>query len=188
MFSATMSSAVTKLVSRYAPDAKIVTIPTEHQDTSLITQSKYLIGRTRRIALLTRILHNTPGKILVFAANKRTAQSLYKVIADAGFDVAGLHGDRTPAGRQEAMKGFRNETYRVLITTDVASRGIDVPRIALVINYDVPLTSDTYLHRIGRTGRAGKTGLAVTFVPPEQAKTMQRIEDELGYALTVVTK
>jgi ATP-dependent RNA helicase RhlE len=187
LFSATMSSSVSKLVARYAPDAEKVLVKTEIEDTSLITQTKYLIGRTRRLALLKRILHNTPGKIMVFVANKRTAQRLYTELKETTLSVAGLHGDRTPAGRAEAMDGFRKDSYQVLITTDVSSRGIDVPRIAMVINYDVPLIHETYLHRIGRTGRAGKPGQAVTFVTPETSKLMKAIEAELG-EITVVTK
>ncbi len=188
MFSATMSSGVTKLVDRYAPDAVKVVIPTEFANVSLVTQRKCFIGRTRRLALLTRILHNTPGKILVFVANKRTAQRLYTSLKETKLTVAGLHGDRTPAGREEAMSGFRKEEYQILITTDVSSRGIDVPRIALVINYDVPLTSETYLHRIGRTGRAGKTGMAITFVAQEQEKLMRSLEAELGSEIEVLAK
>jgi ATP-dependent RNA helicase RhlE len=188
MFSATMSSSVTKLIERYAPDAVRVIIPTEFSDVSLVTQNKCLIGRTRRLALMTRILHNTHGKIIVFVANKRTAQRLYVALKETKLSVAGLHGDRTPAGREEAMSGFRKEEYQVLITTDVSSRGIDVPRIALVLNYDVPLSHETYLHRIGRTGRAGKTGKAITFVTPEQSKLMQRIEAELGSEIPVLPK
>lgn len=188
MFSATMSSGVTKLVARYAPEAVQVVIPSEFEDTSLVTQLKCHIGRTRRLALLTRILYNTPGKILVFVANKRTAQRLYTALKETQLTVAGLHGDRTPAGREEAMSGFRKEEYQILITTDVSSRGIDVPRISLVLNYDVPLTSETYLHRIGRTGRAGKTGKAITFVTQEQEKLMRRIEAELGYEVELLKK
>ncbi len=189
MFSATMSSAITKLVARYAPDATHVTIDDERPDTSLIKQEMCLIGVQRRVALLTRIIHNTPGKILVFTANKRTAQTLYKALsAVEGFTVAGLHGDRTIAGRHEAITGFRKTEFRILVATDIASRGIDIPTIALVVNYDSPLDSQTYLHRIGRTGRAGKPGTAITFVTPQQQPHIARIQEELGITIDVLKK
>ncbi len=188
MFSATMSSRVERLVARYAPDAITVKINDEHQDTSLIKQEVCLIGSTRRIALLTRLIHNTHGKVLVFAANKRSAQMLYHAMREAKFSVAGLHGDRTAAGRTEAIDGFRKRTYRVLITTDLGSRGIDVPTIALVVNYDVPRDYETYLHRIGRTGRAGAKGHAITFVTPEDRSRMRIIEQELGDDIQVMPK
>jgi ATP-dependent RNA helicase RhlE len=188
MFSATMSQAVARLVTRYAPDATRVEISDEQHDTSLIDQAVYLIGSTRRLALLTKLLHETKGKALVFTASKATAQTLYRALADAKFTVAGLHGNRTPAGRADATDGFRKNRYRVLVTTDVASRGIDVPTIELVVNYDVPREHETYLHRIGRTGRAGVKGRAVTFVTPEQRTRMQAIEEALGSPIEVLKK
>ena len=188
MFSATMSSAISRLIARYAPDATRVEIADEEHDLSLIKQEIFLIGRTRRIALLTRLLHEAGGKAIVFAGSKRTAQTLYHALAEANFKVAGLHGDRTTAGREEAVDGFRKNRYRTLVTTDVASRGIDVPSVTIVVNYDVPPDSETYLHRIGRTGRAGTPGRAATFVTPEQQSTMKKVEAGLKVVPEIITK
>ena len=188
MFSATMSPRINSLAERYAPDAVQIKIADEQHDTSLITQHVCLIGSTRRIALLTRILHHTKGKVMIFTNNKRTALSLYQAMRDAKFSVAGLHGDRTIAGRADAIDGFRKQKYRVLITTDLGSRGIDVPTIALVVNYTVPRDYETYLHRIGRTGRAGTPGQAITFVTPEEHKLHKAIELERGSPIPVMPK
>jgi len=188
MFSATMPGSVARLVGRYAPTAERLDIKEELEDTSLIDQSVYRIGITRRLALLTLLLHQTTGKVMVFTPSKGVAQKLYKALHAANFQVAGLHGDRTVAGRDEAIDGFRKNRYQILVTTDLASRGIDVPNLALVINYDVPVETETYVHRIGRTGRAGAQGRAITFVMPEHQKRLKRIEGELGVSIPVVTK
>ena len=188
LFSATRSDRVAKLVARFAPDATYIKIEDELHDMSLVQQQVCLIGSTRRVALLTKLIHETHGKVLVFAANKRSAQTLYRAMADAKFSVAGLHGDRTAAGREEAIDGFFKNRYRVLVTTDLGSRGIDVPAISLVINYDVPADYETYVHRIGRTGRAGVKGRAITFAPPEQRKRMKLIEEGLLTTLDILPK
>jgi superfamily II DNA/RNA helicase len=188
LFSATMADSVKRLVSRYAPDATWIKISDEEFDTSLIAQEIYLIGSTRRLALITKLLHETTGKVMIFTGTKITAQTLYRGLRDAKFTVAGLHGNRTVAGREDATDGFRKNVFRVLVTTDVASRGIDVPTIKLVVNYDVPRDHETYLHRIGRTGRAGNKGRAITFVIPEQRKKMDRIQHELAVEIPVREK
>jgi ATP-dependent RNA helicase RhlE len=188
LFSATMSEAVARQVIRYAPDATRVEITDEEHDMSLVTQEVYLIGSTRRLALLTKILHETKGKVLIFTGTKKTTQALYHSLVEAKFDVTDIHGDRTAAGRAEAIDGFRKNRYRIMVATDVSSRGIDVPTISLVVNYDVPREHETYLHRIGRTGRAGERGRAITFVPPEQRSALKRIEAALDTSFTVLAK
>lgn len=188
MFSATMSNSVTRLVNRYAPEATWVQIPDIQHDTSLITQERCKIKPKRRIALLTKIIHNTPGKILIFATTKKIAEAVFEALTAAEFDVAGLHGNRTVAARAEAIDGFHKNRYRIMVATDLASRGIDVPAISLVVNYDVPREQDTYLHRIGRTGRAGEKGRAITFVTPEQTLRMKHIESSLKIEIGVLER
>lgn len=188
MFSATMSNSVTRLVDRYAPDTAWVQIHDMHHDTSLITQEVCEIKPDRRIALLTKILHNTTGKILVFTTTKKMAHTVYEALSAADFTVAALHGDRTIAARKDAIEGFRKNWYRILVATDLASRGIDVPTIALVVNYDVPKEQDTYLHRIGRTGRAGAKGRAITLVTPEHVPRMRHIQTSLKIEVGVLEK
>ena len=188
MFSATMSAKITRLVERFAPGAELIKIADEQQDMSLISQEAYLIGPTRRVALLTRILHHTKGKVMIFTSSKRSAQALYQAMSETSFTIAGLHGDRTIPGRAEAIDGFRKQKYNVLITTDLGSRGIDIPSVSLVINFSVPRDHETYLHRIGRTGRAGKKGNAITFVTPEDRSHFKRLEEELGTTIPVMAK
>jgi superfamily II DNA/RNA helicase len=188
MFSATMSRSVSRLLERYSPAATRITIADDLHDMSLIDQSCYKIGSTRRVALLTKLLHEHKGHALVFLATKRATQALYTALKETPLDVAGLHGDRTAAGRKEAVDGFRKGSYQVLLATDVAARGIDLPQVSLVINYDVPRDTETYVHRMGRTGRAGRKGRAVTFVTPEQSKGFKRIEEDLLIHIPVIEK
>lgn len=188
MFSATMSPSLTRLITRYAPQAVHITIATEPKDTSLIDQSICHIGPTRRTALLTKLLHKNKGSALVFAATKHGAQNIFHSLEGTGLKVTSLHSNLGPNLRAEAMDGLRKGRYNVLVTTDVSARGLDIPTISLVVNYDVPVDAETYLHRVGRTGRAGKPGRAITFVTPEQTKILKKIEYDLGVEFLVLGK
>jgi superfamily II DNA/RNA helicase len=188
MFSATMSDLLTKLLQRYAPEADRVDIKDELHDMTLIAHQVCRIAAPRRTALLTKIIHNTTGPVLVFCASKRGAQALYDVLRETTLTVTCLHGERTPAARTEAIEGFRKGLYQVLVTTDVSARGIDVPTISLVINYDLPRDPETYVHRVGRTGRAGKSGRAITFVSPMQNEVFAAMEIDLGISLTLLPR
>lgn len=138
--------------------------------------------------LLLRILEDTEtDSVLVFTRTKRRTYRLEKKIRSAGFKVTSLHGDRSQNQRDAAMQGFKDGNYQVMIATDIASRGLDVDSISHVINYDIPATVDDYVHRIGRTGRAERTGDAFTLITPEDAKTVKAIEKRLGYSIERVS-
>jgi superfamily II DNA/RNA helicase len=188
LFSATMTLALTSLVERYAPDATHIVIEDDLLDSTLIQQEICRIGTTRRVALLTKFLHNHRGSALVFTSTRRRAKALHDALKETTLSVVSLHSERTPGARAEAADGFRKGIYKTMITTDISARGLDIPTVSLVVNYDVPRDAETYIHRVGRTGRAGRKGRAITFVTPEMRKTMQAIEDTLGIALPVLEK
>jgi ATP-dependent RNA helicase RhlE len=119
------------------------------------------------------------GRTLVFVRTKRGADRLVKRLAKRGVDAAAMHGDKSQAQREKALRRFHKGSLAALVATDVAARGIDVDDVTQVVNFDAPEDRDTYVHRIGRTGRAGRTGVGVTFVMHDQARDMGKIAHEL---------
>jgi len=121
--------------------------------------------------------------VLVFTRTKHRADRVQRVLQRSGVSCAAIHGDRTQAQRQRALDGFKDGQHRVLVATDVVARGIDVDDITHVVNYDLPNTPEDYVHRIGRTARAGATGHAISFLAPEELTTLRDIEVALGEVL-----
>jgi ATP-dependent RNA helicase RhlE len=121
--------------------------------------------------------------VLIFTRTRHRASRLAAQLARAGYRTACLHSDRSQNQRQAALDGFRAGTYQVLVATDIAARGIDVQAISHVINYDIPDTTDAYIHRIGRTGRAERTGDALTMITPDDDTTVRALERTLGHAI-----
>jgi ATP-dependent RNA helicase RhlE len=188
LFSATMPPIVTRLQERYAPKATVIEIKERLATESKVTHQAYRITATRRAALLTRLIHETAGSIMVFVSRKVAAQHLYGDLEASRLSLASLHGDRSVAARKDAIEGFRKGTYKVLVTTDLAARGIDIPAIALVVNYDLPQDGDLYIHRAGRTGRAGKPGRVISFATPPELPQLASLEAELGLAIGIIEK
>ena len=130
------------------------------------------------------LLRNTDTRsVLVFTRTKHRAKSLGKKLSTAGFRSASLQGNLSQTRRQAALDGFRDGKFQILVATDIAARGIDVTQISHVINYDVPATPEAYIHRIGRTGRATRSGEAFTFVTPEDKAMVQAINRMIGYEI-----
>ena len=129
------------------------------------------------VALLKQTDTNS---VLIFTRTKHRAHRVAQQIARAGFDVTSLHGDRTQGQRQSALKGFKDGTHQIMVATDIAARGLDVESISHVINFDMPDTADAYIHRIGRTGRAERTGDAFTLVTPEDNDMVRALERIMG--------
>ncbi|RPI25178.1 MAG: DEAD/DEAH box helicase [Acidobacteria bacterium] len=141
-----------------------------------------------KTALLLDLLETTdPGSVLVFTRTKHRAHRVARQVGQAGYNVTSLHGDRTQGQREAALRGFRSGEYRIMVATDIAARGLDVEGISHVINYDMPDTVDAYIHRIGRTGRATRTGDAFTLVTPEDGPSVKAIERVLGARLERAT-
>ena len=148
-----------------------------------VSQAVHHTTHDRKNALLMSLLQSESDTVLVFARTKHRADRLGNMLDTAGHRVAVLHGGRTLPQRRAALEGFRRGTYRVLVATDIAARGIDVANIAHVINYDVPNCPEDYVHRIGRTARMRATGRATTFVTAEDHEQLRAIERLLGQAV-----
>uniref|UniRef100_A0A5B7A0F7 DEAD-box ATP-dependent RNA helicase 21 n=1 Tax=Davidia involucrata TaxID=16924 RepID=A0A5B7A0F7_DAVIN len=165
MFSATMPPAVERLARKYLRNPVVVTIGTAGKATDLITQHVNMMKDSEKMYKLQKLLNELGDKTaIVFINTKKSADSLAKGLDKAGYRVTTLHGGKSQEQREISLEGFRTKRYNVLVATDVAGRGIDIPDVAHVINYDMPGNIEMYTHRIGRTGRAGKTGVATTFL------------------------
>lgn len=165
MFSATMPPAVERLARKYLRNPVVVTIGTAGRATDLITQHVIMMKESEKMSRLQKLLNDLGDKTaIVFVNTKKNADVLSKNLDKSGYRVTTLHGGKSQEQREISLEGFRTKRYNVLVATDVAGRGIDIPDVAHVINYDMPGNIEMYTHRIGRTGRAGKTGVATTFL------------------------
>jgi ATP-dependent RNA helicase RhlE len=153
-----------------------------------ITQAVYPVPQELKSALLVALLERGDMRdTLVFTRTKHRANRLHDYLVRHKVSVERIHGNRSQAQRTAALAGFKNGRHQVLVATDIAARGIDVETLGHVVNFDVPLVPDDYIHRVGRTARAGATGHAFTFVSPEEESTLKPIERAIGRALPRVT-
>ena len=175
LFSATMPAPIAKLSMRYMHEPKKVTISRENLTVPLIDQVYY---ETReKFEGLCRVLDiEETGKLIIFCRTKKGVDDLVASLQARGYLAGGLHGDLSQSQRDRVMKKFRDGRLDILIATDVAARGIDIDDITHVINYDIPQDHEAYVHRIGRTGRAGKKGVAMTFIEPKEYRQLRLIE------------
>ena len=183
-FSATIESSVKHLVESHVKDAIRVAIGSITKPAEQVDLFLYEVEQNRKPALLESMLREQEGTFLVFARTKHGADRLSKKLGQSGFKSAAIHGDRTQNQRNQALRGFQNGTYRVLVATDVAARGIHVEGISHVVNYDLPQVPEDFIHRVGRTGRAGARGIASTFASCAERSEIQRIERTIGKKLT----
>ncbi len=175
-FSATMPEEIRTLAREILHNPAIVEIG-HRAPTETVAQALFPVPQHLKTALLMKLLPQIDtGSVLIFARTKHRTKRVAEQLITAGHSVASLQGNLSQNRRQEAMDGFRQGKYRILVATDIAARGIDVSQVSHVINYDIPSTTDAYTHRIGRTGRAAKTGDAFTFVSPEDAGMVRDIE------------
>lgn len=165
LFSATMSDEIKGLVSDFTTKAKTISVKTQETALSIEQSVRRIANSESKFDVLVDILkHTDTGKTLVFGRTKRGVDRLARDLADAGINADSIHGDKDQRRRTKVLTRFRSHSIKVLVATDVAARGLDVDDISHVINYDVPQTRDDYVHRIGRTGRAGKDGSAITLI------------------------
>jgi ATP-dependent RNA helicase RhlE len=176
MFSATMPDSIRKLTDEVLHDP--VTVKVGHSAPAhTVSHAIYPVEQHLKTGLLMELLkHTDTESILIFTRTKHRAKRIGQQLEKAGYKAASLQGNLSQNKRQDALDGFRNGSYQILVATDIAARGIDVLSISHVINYDIPDTTDAYTHRIGRTGRAAKTGDAFTFVSPEDEPLVKSIE------------
>lgn len=180
MFSATMEDSIRKLTDEVLRDP--VTIKVGHTaPANTVSHALYPVAQHLKTGLLMELLRQTDTEsILIFTRTKHRAKRIGHELQKAGYTAASLQGNLSQNKRQDALDGFRNGSYQILVATDIAARGIDVLSISHVINYDMPDTTDAYTHRIGRTGRAAKTGDAFTFVSQDDELQVRSIERVLG--------
>ena len=179
-FSATMPNEIRTLAVKILKDPEAVQIGTI-APAKTVSHSLYPVPDKKKRDLLVALLQQTPtGRVLVFTRTKHRARTLALELAKHSFRVAALQGNMSQNARQQAMDGFRAGKFDIMVATDIAAHGIDVPEVSHVINFDFPNTADTYLHRIGRTGRAEQTGEAFTLAGADDANMVREVERELG--------
>jgi superfamily II DNA/RNA helicase len=188
LFSATLSGVVGHLARRVTRDPKRVEIQRREETKPDITQHALLADNAaHKGRMLDSLLREVEvEQALVFTATKRTAAELTESLVGKGFTAGALHGDMKQKDRSRMLTQLREGKMRVLVATDVAARGIDVPGINLVVNFDAPRMAEDYVHRIGRTGRAGRAGIAVTFLGHEDRNLMRQVERFTGNKMSLM--
>lgn len=182
LFSATMPKPILDIVHRYMRDPQILRLSRPQALTvPEVEQVFYQVPFPRKLDALCRVLDaRQPERAMVFCATKRMVDEVAERLRGRGYVSEALHGDISQAAREKALRGFREGRTEVLVATDVAARGLDIPEVAIVINFDIPPDPEYYVHRIGRTGRLGRSGVAVTFVNPREMRELQLIERVTG--------
>ena len=181
LFSATMSPAIEKLARSTMNQPQMIEVSPRGQAAVTVEQSFYAVASTSKTALLLDLLEREKfERVLVFTRTRRGAENLSHILQARDHQANRIHADRTQSQREAALRSFRNGQTRVLVATDIAARGIDVDAVSHVINYDVPEAAEDYIHRIGRTGRAGLTGRAITLVTPGEELSVRAIEKLTG--------
>ncbi len=176
LFSATMPPEIMRMASAYMKLPVRVEIAPTGTTVERVTQELFIVPNDQKIRLFRKLLETYNGSTLVFARTKHGAKRIVRQIRAIGVNAAEIHSNRSLNQRREALDGFKSGKYRVLVATDIASRGIDVVGIELVLNYDLPASSEDYVHRIGRTARAGAGGHSITFAVPGQEREIRAIE------------
>ncbi|WP_349408464.1 DEAD/DEAH box helicase [Pseudalkalibacillus sp. SCS-8] len=184
LFSATMPEEVLQIVNRYSKDPEWISVEAEEMHVQDIEQ--FVIettDRKKQQSLLQSMKAEKPLLAIIFCRTKRRVDKLHFALQEKGYLTEKLHGGMTQAQREDVMHRFREGHIHLLIATDVAARGLDVEGVTHVFNYDVPLDSDSYIHRIGRTGRAGESGVAITFIAPKDVPLLTQIERGIDYQI-----
>ncbi len=176
-FSATMPKTIVELSTKMLGDFERVTIKPEQATAEKVEQGVYFVSKPNKPKLLVHLLQEKPNEsVLVFSRTKHGANKIVKKLAQADIRSAAIHGNKSQAARQKALGAFKDGKLKVLVATDIAARGIDVEELSLVVNYDLPNVSETYVHRIGRTGRASASGIALSFCDLEERAYLRDIE------------
>jgi ATP-dependent RNA helicase RhlE len=184
LLSATLPPAIVALAEEMLCAPLTVAVGSQSSPPARLTHTVYPVSPPHKTALLLALLARPAmAGVLVFTRTKHRADRLTHTLNGAGFRVTCLHGDRTQQQRLQALESFRRGTHRILVATDIAARGLDVERISHVVNYDVPGCAEDYVHRVGRTARAGAEGEALTLMTPAETAQMRGIERWLGQAL-----
>jgi ATP-dependent RNA helicase DeaD len=184
LLSATVPPPIEKLARRYMREPEFLNFSPKELSVDTIDQHYFTVDHERKFDLLLRLLvREKPRQAIIFCRTKRATEKIYQRLAKKLPFVASMHGDMAQSARDRVMRAVRDEKVRVLVATDVIGRGIDVSTISHIINYDIPQFSDDYVHRVGRTGRMGREGVAYTFVSPEEGHELTRIEERINRLL-----
>ena len=185
LFSATMPKPILDIVGRYMRDPEMVHLSTPAALTvPTVSQVYHEVPFPRKADALYRILDaKQPERTMVFCATKRTVDDVCEQLQGHGYQAEALHGDISQPAREKVLRGFKQGRSEVLVATDVAARGLDIPEVSLVINFDIPPDPEYYIHRIGRTARLGRAGEAITFINPRELRELKLIERATGAAI-----
>lgn len=185
LFSATIPSEIMEIAAKFMKLPVSVEIAPSGTTVEGVTQELFIVKKEAKSRLLSRLLAQYHGSVLLFSRTKHNARKIKMSIRDMGYSAAEMHSNRSLPQRREALEGFKSGRYKVLVATDIAARGIDVTGIELVINYDLPEDAENYVHRIGRTARAGSSGHAISFATPDQSKDVRDIEKLIRATLPI---
>ncbi len=189
LFSATLAPRVASIAAKYLREPVRVTIahaPVAIDQAPRVRQEAYIVARAHKVAALSRVLDvEQPASAMVFCRTRTEVDELTELLGARGLRASSLHGGHNQAQRDRVMTAFRSKATDLLIATDVAARGLDVKHVSHVINYDVPAAAESYIHRIGRTGRAGREGVAITFAEPREHRQLRIIEAETRQKIVV---
>jgi ATP-dependent RNA helicase RhlE len=185
LFSATIPKEIIAMAAKHMKLPVSVEIAPSGTAAEHITQEVFVVKKDAKLQLLGKLLAQYHGPILLFSRTKHNARKIARSIRDMRYSAAEIHSDRSLSQRREALGGFKSGKYKVLVATDIASRGIDVTGIEVVINYDLPDDTENYVHRIGRTGRAGHKGHAISFATPDQRNDVRDIEKLIRASLPI---
>ncbi|MFH1230335.1 MAG: DEAD/DEAH box helicase [Planctomycetota bacterium] len=185
LFSATIAKEIMAVTTRHMKLPVSIEIAPSGTAAELVTQELFIVKPEAKLKLLGKLLAHYPGAVLLFVRMKHHASKIATAIRAMGYSASEIHSNRTQSQRYEALDGFKSGRYKVLVATDVAARGIDVHGIELVVNFDLPDDTEFYVHRIGRTGRAGHNGRAISFATPDQSNNVHEIEKLIRTALPI---
>jgi ATP-dependent RNA helicase RhlE len=185
LFSATMPDQIVKIATAYMSLPLRIEVAPAGSTVRDVSQEVIFVNRDQKLALLEKVLTEHKGSVLVFTRTKFGAKKVAQVVRNMGHSASEIHSNRSLGQRKEALGGFKTGKHRVLVATDIAARGIDVTGIQLVVNYDLPEDPEDYVHRIGRTARAGLSGKAVSFATPDQRYDVRSIERLIKITLPV---
>ncbi|MCB8976471.1 MAG: DEAD/DEAH box helicase [Ardenticatenaceae bacterium] len=188
LFSATLPPQIRQLADKYMRDPQAITIERAQRTVSTIEQRAYLINEEDKLAALTRLFEVEPiTSALIFARTRLGTAELANELTVRGFPAEALNGDLSQQAREQVLNRFRNNQIKVLVATDVAARGLDIDDISHVFNFDLPQDAEVYVHRVGRTGRAGKTGVALTLLTPKEQWRLRKIEQYTRQKVAIAT-
>jgi superfamily II DNA/RNA helicase len=188
MFSATFSNDIKKLADDFLTKPQLIEVARSNATNDNVTQKVYQVAQSDKEALLIQLLKAADAKqVIIFTKTKITASRLSRSLEREGIAADAIHGDKTQQERIKALDAFKAGTVTALVATDVAARGLDITELPMVINYEIPSAPEDYVHRIGRTGRAGASGIAISFVSPEEEKYLVEIEKLIKREITKET-